>query len=84
MAKKVEKKHPIEDEEIYEALQEAHEKEMKLHNRIQSGAMDHGASYPVDVMASYEASLPYAKTDEQKQHLLEVLTSGNHKRDGKI
>jgi hypothetical protein len=77
--------HYSDDEEAnQEALQQAHSEQMKLAAKIQSGGNQHGAAYPVDVMASYEASLPYAETDEQKAHLMSVLTSGNHKRDGKI
>lgn len=37
--------------------------------------------YDVNVKASYAASLPLAKTDEQKEHLLSVLTAGSGQYD---
>ena len=82
MAKK--KVAPSGDEEINEALQEAQAKQTELLNKIQTGSNAHGTSRAIDVLASYEASIGNCETDEQKAHLLEVLTSNNHKNSGKI
>ncbi len=56
-------------------LEKEHEKQLAQNSNLL------GFQQKFDAKLSYEQSLPFAKTAEQKRHLESVLSSHNHRKD---